>query len=235
MKIKFNPLKIFSTFCFVAIFSFLSVAENATNTESRTIKKGKFTLNFTCKSADFSEAINQKLIDTFFEVYPTLVKTYNKKSPRVVTFEIDPEYNGVAATSNDKVVFSVKYMSTHPNDIDVVTHEVMHIVQAYGQRSGMPGWVTEGIADYVRYAYGVNNSGAGWRLPEFSEKHNYQNSYRITARFFAWLELKNKGIVKKLDQAGRDKTYEKGAIWQKLTGKTIDELWTDYCKNPAIS
>lgn len=234
MKIKFNPLKFFSTFCFVVIFSFLSVAENATNTELRTIKKGKFTLNFTCKSADFSEAINQKLIDTFFEVYPTLVKTYNKKSPRVVTFEIDPEYNGVAATSNDKVVFSVKYMSTHPNDIDVVTHEVMHIVQAYGQRSGMPGWVTEGIADYVRYAYGVNNAGAGWRLPDFSEKHSYQNSYRITARFFAWIEQNHKGVIRKLDQAGRDKTYEKGAIWQKLTGKTIDELWSEYSKNPRL-
>jgi hypothetical protein len=201
----------------------------------RTIKKGKFTLNFTCKSADFSEEINQKLIATFFEVYPTLVKTYNKKSPRVVNFVVDPEYDGVAATSNDKVVFSVKYMSSHPNDIDVVTHEVMHIVQGYGQRSGMPGWVTEGIADYVRYAYGVNNAGAGWRLPEFSEKHSYQNSYRITARFFAWIELKNKGVMRKLDQAGRDKTYEKGAIWTKLTGKTIDELWSDYSKNPALS
>lgn len=235
MKNKSIRLKIFSAFLLLALFPFLSVGENSTTTELRTIRKGKFTLNFTCKSADFSEAINQKLIDTFFEVYPTLVKTYNKKSPRVVTFEIDPEYNGVAATSNDKVVFSAKYMSAHPNDIDVVTHEVMHIVQAYGQRSGMPGWVTEGIADYVRYAYGVNNAGAGWRLPEFSEKQHYQNSYRVTARFFAWLELKHKGIVKKLDQAGRDKTYEKGAVWQKLTGKTIDELWSEYSKNPTLS
>lgn len=235
MRNKTNKLKFIAILFLSLTGAISSVMGSRTSTEMRTIKKGKFTLNFTCKSADFNEEINQKLINTFFEVYPTLVKTYNKKSPKVVTFLIDPEYDGVAGTSNDKVVFSVKYMSSHPGDIDVVTHEVMHIVQAYGPHSGMPGWVTEGIADYVRYAYGVDNAGAGWRLPDLSEKHNYQNSYRITARFFAWLELKHKGIIQKLDQAGRDKTYEKGAIWKKLTGKTIDELWSDYSKNPALS
>lgn len=210
--------------------------KNQTSTETRTIKKGKLTLVFTCKSADFSEETNQKLIQTFFKVYPELVKAYNKKSPETVTFIIDPEYDGVAATSNDQVVFSVKYMTSHPNDIDVVTHEVMHIVQAYGEESGMPGWLTEGIADYVRYAYGVDNAGSGWKLPEFSNNQNFQNSYRITARFLAWMEKSGyKGIVKKLDQAGRDKTYENGAIWKKLTGKSIDELWADYAKNPALS
>ena len=220
----------------IGSMSSVFAARNATSTETRTIKKGKFTLQFTCKSADFNEEINTKLINTFFKVYPTLVKTYNKKSTHLVTFVIDPEYDGIAGTSNDRVVFSTKYMTRHPGDIDIVTHEVMHIVQAYGRKSGMPGWLTEGIADYVRYAYGVENSGAGWKLPDFSEKQNYQNSYRITARFFAWLEQSGyKGIVRKLDQVGRDKTYENGAIWKKLTGKTIDELWTDYSKNPSIS
>lgn len=213
-----------------------SEVKNQTSTETRTIKKGKLTLLFTCKSDEFSEETNQKLIETFFKVYPTLVKTYNKKSTHTVSFVIDPEYDGVAATSNDMVVFSTKYMTSHSGDIDVVTHEVMHIVQGYGDNSGMPGWLTEGIADYVRYAYGVDNAGAGWKLPEFSNKHNFQNSYRITARFFAWMEQSGyKGIVKKLDQAGRDKTYENGAIWKKLTGKTIEELWADYAKNPALS
>ncbi len=224
---------------FIAVICFHSsvfAVQNPTSTEKRTIKRGAYTLQFTCKSAEFSEETNQKLIETFFKVYPVLVKTYNKKSPHLVTFIIDPEYDGVAATSNDQVVFSVKYMTSHPGDLDVVTHEVMHIVQAYGEDSSMPWWVTEGIADYVRYVYGVDNEGAGWRLPEFSEKQNYDNSYRVTARFFAWLEHTGyKGIAKKLDQAGRDKSYSDGAIWKQLTGKTIDELWAEYAKNPALS
>ena len=205
------------------------------NDEVKTIKKGRYTLVFECKSPSFSKETSQKLIDTYFKVYPKLVKKYNRKATRKVTFVIDPTYDGVAGTSNDRVVFSTKYMTSHPGDIDVATHEVMHIVQSYGGKSGMPGWLTEGIADYVRYAYGVDNAGAGWSLPKFSEKQSYKNSYRITARFLAWLEISGqKGIVKKLDQAGRDKTYDNGAIWNKITEKTIDELWIDYSQNPSL-
>lgn len=203
--------------------------------EIKTIKKGRYTLIFECKAPAFNPAISQRLIDTYFKVYPKLVKKYNKKATKSVTFVIDPDYNGVAGTSNGRVVFSAKYMTSHPGDIDIVTHETMHIAQSYGGRSGIPGWLTEGIADYVRYASGVDNAGAGWSLPKFSDKQSYKNSYRITARFLAWLEYAgHKGIVKQLDQAGRDKTYDNGAIWSKLTGKTIDELWADYAKNPSL-
>jgi hypothetical protein len=218
----------------VACMAQNSVADKPAN-DVKTIKKGRYTLVFECKDPSFNQATSQKLIDTYFKVYPKLVKKYNKKVTKSVKFVIDPGYNGVAATSNGRIVFSSKYMTSHPTDIDIVTHETMHIVQSYGGRSGMPGWLTEGIADYVRYASGVDNAGGGWSLPKFSEKQSYKNSYRITARFLAWLEYSgHKGIVSKLDQAGRDKTYDNGAIWSKLTGKTIDELWADYAKNPAL-
>ena len=208
---------------------------NKSSDEAQTIKKGKYTLVFECKAPAFNQEINKKLIDTYFKVYPALVKKYNKKATKIVTFVIDPDYNGVAGTSNGKVVFSAKYMTSHPGDIDIVTHETMHIVQSYGGRSGMPGWLTEGIADYVRYAYGVDNAGAGWSMPKYSDKQSYKNSYRITARFLAWLEYSgHKGIVKKLDQAGRDKTYDNGELWKKLTGKTVDELWLAYSQNPTL-
>ena len=237
-------LNIFQRTMFVSLILFLGismvciahqpVAGHSTDS-IQTIKKGKYTLVFECKAPLFSKEISQKLIDTYFKVYPALVKQYNRKATRVVTFVIDPDYDGVAGTSDDRVVFSTKYMTSHPNDIDVVTHETMHIVQAYGNNSRIPGWLTEGIADYARYAYGVSNEKAGWSLPKFSAKQNYNNSYRITARFLAWLEYSgHKGIVKKLDQAGRDKTYDKGEIWKKLTGKTIDELWLAYSQNPAL-
>ena len=229
---------------FISLIVFLSnsmvcmsqntLAVNSSN-EVKTIKKGRYSLVFECKATSFDQKISQRLIDTYFKVYPKLVKKFNKKSTKNVTFVIDPNYNGVAATSNARVVFSSKYMTAHPSDIDIVTHETMHIVQGYGGRSGMPGWLTEGIADYIRYAFGVDNVGGGWSLPKFSEKQSYKNSYRITARFLAWLEYSgHKGIVKKLDQAGRDKTYENGAIWEKLAGKNIDDLWKDYAQNPSI-
>ncbi len=48
----------------------------------------------------------------------------------------------------------------------------MHIVQNYG-RSTRPGWLTEGIADYVRYKYGVDNVGSKWALPDYKAGQSY--------------------------------------------------------------
>lgn len=239
-KIKSVLFQVFTVILIGIVFSsFSSVAGNKKVDPSangvKIYKKGGFTLSFECKAKDFSSATSQKLIDTFFKVYPEIVKTYNKKAARKVSFVIDPDYDGVAATSDDRVVFSSKYMTSHPGDIDVVTHEVMHIVQAYGDKCEMPGWITEGIADYVRYANGVDNAAAGWKLPDFKKGQSYENSYRITARFFAWMEKSGyQGIVKKLDVTGRKNTYGNGEVWKTITGKTLDEIWAEYENNPAI-
>jgi len=102
----------------------------------------------------------------------------------------------------------------------------MHVVQAYKRH--VPGWVTEGIADYVRYKFGVDNEGAGWKLPAFSPVHSYRDSYRITARFFNWIEENiKKGFVVALDSRARAGQYN-AAVWKEITGKTLDELWQEY-------
>ena len=200
--------------------------------EKETIRKKGFTLHFTSQDPTFDPALKTRMIKTFFKVYPLLSKEYNKNTNKEVYFEIDTAYDGVAATGAGKVTYSAAYFKKFPGDVDVVTHEVMHIVQNYGRSNG-PGWLTEGIADYVRYKFGVDNSGAGWALPEFKSTHSYKNSYRITARFLAWLENHNKGIVKKLDASLRDHTYTID-IWQKETGKPLDDLWKAYSENPTL-
>ncbi len=146
---------------------------------------------------------------------------------------IDTAYKGVAATANGKVTIAASWLHKHPEDIDVVTHEVMHIVQDYGESVG-PGWLTEGIADYARNKFGVNNAAAKWSLPEFKSTQNYDNAYRITARFLVWIEEKVKpGVVKELDSQLRKHTYTADS-WKNLTGKSVDGLWKEYVKNPAI-
>lgn len=199
----------------------------------QTITRDGYTLEYTNKSPDFDTAVGRRLIDAFFQVYPREAARYNKKATKKVGFVIDPGYEGVAATSGDVIVFNPAWFRAHPGDIDVVTHEAMHVVQAYPEDAG-PGWVTEGIADYVRYVFGVDNAGAKWALPAFKPKQHYTQSYRITARFFVWVEKKrNKDFVKKLDAAMRGKKYT-DKIWKKLTGSTLDELWKEYAANPAI-
>src|SRR5690606_11385625 len=95
-----------------------------------TLTKKKYTLIFIDKSPDLDPLVKNRLIDAFFTTYPKEVKLYNKNSTRKVIFIIDPEYKGVAAAGGGIVRFNPEWFKKNPGDIDVVTHEVMHLVQS---------------------------------------------------------------------------------------------------------
>jgi basic secretory peptidase family protein len=234
-----NLRTIISTGILIFISASCLAQKNWNNTTSEndisrdTIVKEGDTLVFINKDSSVDHTVQQNLINTFFTVYPQEVKTYNIHSLKRVTIIIDPDYKGVAATNNGIVRINPEWMHKHPQDIDVVTHEVMHIVQAYPNNAG-PGWITEGIADYVRNEFGVNNEKSGWKLPEYNNKQKYTDAYRVAARFFIYLTSNyDKKLVRKLDSAMRNKKYTPG-FWEKETGKTIDELWKAYASNPSI-
>ncbi|TWR29645.1 secretory protein [Mucilaginibacter pallidiroseus] len=221
-------------FRYVAAATALLFTTSLASHAQEVIKKGGYTLIYESNYAGFDPALKNRMIKTFFEVYPKLAKEYNPQTIKEVKFLVDTAYKGVAATANGQVRYSPVYMMAHPGDIDVVTHEVMHIIQSYGRSVG-PGWLTEGIADYVRYTAGIDNAGAKWTLPDLKPEHNYKNSYRITARFFIWIENKIKaGTIKTIDKSLRDHTYTP-EIWQQLTGKNLDELWAAYTQNPSLT
>ena len=212
----------------------LFVAVSAAKAEKITTYNQKgYKLTFINYDATFDTVEQQRLVTTFYTVYPELAKEYNNKTLKEVTMVIDTTYKGVAETANGKVTINYIWLHKHPEHIDVVTHEVMHIVQDYGDNSG-PGWLTEGIADYARNQFGVNNAAANWVLPEFKPTQNYDNAYRVSARFLVWTEEKvKKGIVRKLDKLMREHKYTDNTF-KDLTGKTVDELWKDYSANPTI-
>jgi hypothetical protein len=192
-----------------------------------------YTLVFINQDPALSAVTKKRMVDAFYKVYPQEAKRFNPKTLRKVTFFVNPAYTGVAATGNGVVDYNPKWLRDHPEDIDVVTHEVMHIVQAYPNGSG-PGWLTEGIADYARYVYGVNNQAGNWKLPEYKEGQSYTNSYRTMARFLVWLDQHGyPKLVNQLDNAARTRTYTPD-IWKQQTGKTLDELWAAYAAAPAV-
>ena len=211
--------------CFIA-------AANA-QISTKVYDKDGYKLTLINYDATLDTAELTRLVKTFYTVYPELAKEYNPNTLKDVKMVVDTSYKGVAATADGKVTIASSWLHKRPEDIDVVTHEVMHIVQDYGESVG-PGWLTEGIADYARNQFGVNNAAAKWTLPEYKATQNYDNAYRITARFLVWIEKKIKpGIVKELDSQMRKHTYTDNA-WKQQTGKTVDELWKAYAENPAI-
>jgi sulfur carrier protein ThiS len=213
------------------LLCFIAVANAQIST--KVYNKNGYKLTITNYDATLDTAELTRLVKTFYIVYPELAKEYNPTTLKDVKMAVDTSYKGVAATADGKVTIASSWLHKRPEDIDVVTHEVMHIVQDYGESVG-PGWLTEGIADYARNKFGVNNTAAKWTLPDYKPTQNYDNAYRITARFLVWIEKKAKpGIVKELDSQMRKHTYT-DAAWKTLTGKTVDELWKEYAANPAI-
>ncbi len=199
-----------------------------------TILRDGLTLYFIDEYSSFTLSHKKRFIDMYFTQYPKLFNKYNDVAPRAVTFFIDPKYNGVAEAGGSRVRFNPVFFNKNTEDLDAITHELMHLVQSYGD-SNAPSWVTEGIADYVRAVYGINNVRGKWTMPDLTEKHNYDNSYRITARFFIWITQHYAAeFITKLDNQIRQKKYTDNS-WKDLTGKTLTELWEEYKSNPAIT
>jgi len=118
-----------------------------------------------------------------------------------------------------------------------VIHELVHVVQQYGwgRRNNPggtrpPGWLTEGIPDYLRwYQYEPESHGAEIskrRLPQAK----YDASYRVTANFLNWVTAKyDKDLVKQINAALRGGKYSE-EVWKTFTGHTVQELGEDWHK-----
>jgi thiol-disulfide isomerase/thioredoxin len=198
-----------------------------------TVQRNGITLIWINDERHLDPAEKNRMTEVFFKVYPEEMRAYNPSSAKTVVFFVDSTYDGVAETSGTRVRYNPYWFIKNPADLDVVTHEVMHIVQSYGGFNG-PGWLTEGIADYARYRFGVYNAQAGWGLPDYAPDQSYTEAYRVTARFLVWVEeQKNPSAVKVLDAALRKETYSPG-LWKTLTGVTVDELWAEYAAHPAL-
>jgi hypothetical protein len=192
------------------------------------------TLTLVDKGGNVTPATKDRIVQTFFAGYVAERARFNTTAPTSVMLTIDPAFSGVAATSGQRVTCSASFLVSHPFDADGCgTHEFMHVAQSY-TRGNNPGWAVEGLADYARFKFGLFNRETGWALPAFSPSQHYTNAYRVTARFFVWLENHVRPtIVDELDDEMKAGTYSP-SFWTFRTGFTVDQLWAQYGMNPAL-
>lgn len=141
------------------------------------------------------------------------------KPRTTITMTLKNDYNGVAMAGGGRITGSVKFFKAHPEDVGAMVHETVHCVQQYRSRNN-PGWLVEGIADYVRFF----KYEPGKLKPLSPMRARYNGSYKVTAAFLAYLtEKHDKEIVRKLNQVMREGEY-KEEVFKALTGKTLQDL-----------
>jgi hypothetical protein len=118
-----------------------------------------------------------------------------------------------------------------------VVHEMAHVVQSYGRArrtnpnaTRTPGWITEGIPDYIRwFIYEPQTRGAEITARNL-ERAKFDASYRVTGNFLNWVTTKyDTNIVRKLNAAAREGKYSE-EIWKSSTGKSVQELGDEWRK-----
>ncbi len=140
-------------------------------------------------------------------------------APKEVTLHFDPKMKGVAHAANGRITISAAYVRAHPDDWGMVVHELTHVVQSYP--GGGTGWLVEGIADYIRIVHFEPQAPR----PKLTRLASYKDAYKTTAMFLEWIEKQHApGLVVKMNSALR-KGEHTDAMWQTLTGRTVDDLW----------
>jgi hypothetical protein len=184
----------------------------------------KYPVEFVLNFADAPEMKEwlEKTARVCERAYPMIneeLKSDGFKPPTVVTMTLRNDYKGVAAAGGSRITGSVKYFKDHPDDIGAMVHETAHVVQQYRTRSN-PGWLVEGVADYVRF-FKYEPGKIGRLNPE---RAKYDASYRVTAAFLNYVTEKyDNELVKKLNKAMREGEYKED-LWKQYTKKSVQEL-----------
>ena len=153
-----------------------------------------------------------------------LLPSKGVKPPQRITLRLRKSDDGIAGTSGTTITVSSHWIEKHPDDLGLVLHELVHVIQAYP--SAEPGWLTEGIADYLRW--GIYEGKAQAWFPRPQAKQGYKQGYQAAAGFLLWLESDlAPGIVKQLNSAMRRGTYSE-ELFKTESGHSLDELWDKY-------
>lgn len=210
--------------------------------EAVLIGDGRFRFSVdTSKAPDLAPWAKDTLIPVVKEWYPKVVELLPGKdfeAPRSFSIVFDPKYTGVAATTGTLIVCNPEWYRRElkREALGSVVHELVHVVQQYGRRR-VPGWLTEGLADYIRwYLYEPESKGCEIP-PTAADRVRHDQSYRVSANFLNWVVTRHdKDLIPKLNTALREGTYSP-EMWKARTGQDVDALageWKKSLSQPSL-
>jgi len=204
--------------------------------------KYKFVVDTTV-APDLTEWAEKKLMPVVHEWYPKIVALLPSDgytAPAEVMLQFKDDMRGVPAyAAGNQVSLSAPWFrrELEREARGCVVHELVHVVQAYGRArltnrrpARNPGWIVEGIPDYIRwFLYEPESKGAEITARNI-ERVKFDDSYRVSANFLNWVNGAHpKEIIRNLNTACREGRYSPD-LWKEWTGKTVEELGADWKK-----
>jgi hypothetical protein len=158
-----------------------------------------------------------------YDLIAHALRSEGYRPAKVVKMSLKDGVDVPAYASGDRITGSTKWFRDHPEDVGAMVHEAAHVVQRYRGRRN-PGWLVEGVADYVRFVlYEPQNIG-----PINADRAQYDQSYRVTARFLGYIVDKyDPEFVLKVNRAMREGKYS-NAVFKEATGKTMEQLGAEW-------
>ena len=169
-----------------------------------------------------------KLADVVKKSYPKIVKTLDAEdvAPKKVTITFKKDIKPPAYCSGSKIVVKRDWIVKYPNDVGCVVHELVHVAQNGYRKT--PGWICEGIADYVRFYVCEPNTDRTVFNPA---KIKYSDSYRISANFINFVEKMRPGTVKELNRVCHKGKYNEETFWAERFNKSLHDLGEEWKKS----
>lgn len=141
-----------------------------------------------------------------------------------------------------KIYLNMKWaLSCQHEVVGACVHEFAHVVQDYTPRpgraspySGPPGWLVEGIADWVRWFNFEGKAGIQRATGDARNDPRHDGAYGLTASFLDFIAKKyDRDFVSKLNKICRQGKYKEN-VWERLTGKTREVLAYEWQKRLGV-
>jgi hypothetical protein len=197
--------------------------------------KYKITID-TSEAPDLTAWARAELAPVARAWYPKLVRLLPSEgfeAPASLSIIFSKTMRGVAGTSGTRIRCSARWIRQNLKGeaLGSIVHEMVHVVQQYGrarranpQAAPAPGWLTEGLTDYIRwYLYEPQSHGAEISARNLANAR-YNASYRVSANFLNWIAAQQgPNFIADLNAALRQGAYAE-TFWKERTGRTPQEL-----------
>ena len=194
---------------------------------------------------DLAEWAEQKLIPVVQEWYPKMCAMLESDSytpPQEVMLQFKNGISVPAFASANQITLNAPWFrrELQGEARGCVIHELVHVVQNYWRSAQTnprpaknPGWIVEGIPDYIRWFLYEPQSRSAEITARNWEKSKYDDSYRTSANFLDWVTRTHPGdVIRKLNAACREGKYSPD-LWKEWTGHSLDELGAAWKKANA--